>query len=380
MGAFADIDLPVDIPKLASLSAAMVRKALQAFIEGDAELAPSPCCPLDQVDEMNDAAFYALSTLIQGQAGVDAAELECADYARNLERVGDHATNIAEDVIFWVRGKDVRHNVGVIDREQSAGRAPTAGSRRSPCFRVPPVERRNRCVIKPEAELCGRPVQRAQDARVRQQLRRVLRALRSQQQSAGRALPPSCNRSPTENLRWKNPAAPGRHERPDPRAAYASWSPEDWCRPEIRSTRARTAPRGGLRRSTGKQDPQRTRAAFSSPCRLHVSANRRSERPARSSDPMRARSSAASIRSQLAAQALEKGVNRGTNQARLPRSFAALKFGRIGIGDGNRSCDRYIFRAGMRQVRQSTGAAAASGAASPPPQPSREPRPMTEKR
>src|SRR5471030_1613342 len=65
MGAFANIELPVDIPKLASLASAMVRKALQAFIEADAELADSVLLLDDQVDEMNDASFYALSTLIK---------------------------------------------------------------------------------------------------------------------------------------------------------------------------------------------------------------------------------------------------------------------------------------------------------------------------
>src|ERR1700759_5290388 len=110
MGAFANIDLPVDIPKLASLASAMVRKALQAFIEGDAELAQSVLALDDQVDEMNDAAFYALSTLIKEKPDLTPQSLNALIIARNLERVGDHATNIAEDVIFWVRGKDVRHH------------------------------------------------------------------------------------------------------------------------------------------------------------------------------------------------------------------------------------------------------------------------------
>ena len=110
MGAFANIDLPVDIPKLASLSSAMVRKALQAFIEGDAELADAVLLLDDQVDEMNDAAFYALSTLIKENSDLTPQSLNALIIARNLERVGDHATNIAEDVIFWVRGADVRHH------------------------------------------------------------------------------------------------------------------------------------------------------------------------------------------------------------------------------------------------------------------------------
>ena len=109
MGAFANIDLPVDIPKLASLASAMVRKSLQAFIEADAELADSVLLLDDQVDEMNDAAFYALSSLIKEKPELTPQSLNALIIARNLERVGDHATNIAEDVIFWVRGADVRH-------------------------------------------------------------------------------------------------------------------------------------------------------------------------------------------------------------------------------------------------------------------------------
>ncbi|MBS1799137.1 MAG: phosphate signaling complex protein PhoU [Acidobacteria bacterium] len=110
MEAFGSIDLPVDIPKLASLSLAMVRKALQAFIEGNAELAASVFKMDDQVDEMNDAAYNALSALIKEKPEMTPQALNALIIARNLERVGDHATNVAEDVIFWVRGADVRHH------------------------------------------------------------------------------------------------------------------------------------------------------------------------------------------------------------------------------------------------------------------------------
>ena len=111
MGAFANVELPVDIPKLASLAAAMVRKALQAFIEADADLAKAVLLLDDQVDEMNDAAFETLSLLIKEKPELTPPCLNALIIARNLERVGDHATNIAEDVIFWVRGADVRHNM-----------------------------------------------------------------------------------------------------------------------------------------------------------------------------------------------------------------------------------------------------------------------------
>lgn len=114
MGAFANIDLPVDIPKLAELASAMVRKALQAFIEGDAEMADSVFLMDDQVDNMNDAAYYALSSLIKEKSELTPQSLNALIISRNLERVGDHATNIAEDVIFWVRGADVRHHAAPV--------------------------------------------------------------------------------------------------------------------------------------------------------------------------------------------------------------------------------------------------------------------------
>lgn len=114
MSAFANVDLPVDIPRLASLSSAMVRQALQSFIEADAESATAVLKMDDQVDDLNDAAFYSLTSLIKENPAVSPQALGALMIARNLERVGDHATNIAEDVIFWVRGADVRHHVQVV--------------------------------------------------------------------------------------------------------------------------------------------------------------------------------------------------------------------------------------------------------------------------
>src|SRR5665213_285406 len=110
LGTQANVDLPVDIPRLALLAAAMVRKALQAFIEGDAEMAKSVLLLDDQVDDMNRDAFRALGDLIKANPELAPQALNALIISRNLERVGDHATNIAEDVIFWVRGADVRHH------------------------------------------------------------------------------------------------------------------------------------------------------------------------------------------------------------------------------------------------------------------------------
>ena len=109
--AFPVVDLPVDIPRMASLAAAMVRKALQAFIEADAELAESVLLLDDNVDRLNEGAYFALSSQMKSQPELTPQALNALMISRSLERVADHATNIAEDVIFWVRGADVRHHV-----------------------------------------------------------------------------------------------------------------------------------------------------------------------------------------------------------------------------------------------------------------------------
>ena len=105
-------DLPVDIPAMASKVRAMVRDALKAFIEGDPELAGKVLAADDEVDRMNHEAFAVLSATMQAKPDAAVQALDVLSIARNLERVADHATNIAEDVIFWVRGADVRHGAG----------------------------------------------------------------------------------------------------------------------------------------------------------------------------------------------------------------------------------------------------------------------------
>lgn len=107
------VDLPVDIPTLANLSANMVRQALQAFIEADADMAEKVLSLDDQVDVMNHNALDALGEAIAKDPSVTKQALSALIISRNLERVGDHATNIAEDVIFWLRGADVRHHGSV---------------------------------------------------------------------------------------------------------------------------------------------------------------------------------------------------------------------------------------------------------------------------
>jgi phosphate transport system protein len=103
------VELPVDIPRMASLASEMVRKSLQSFIEADAVLARTVLTMDDAVDAMNRAAYKALTGVMEEQSHLAPQALNALMIARALERVADHATDIAEEVIFWVQGTDVRH-------------------------------------------------------------------------------------------------------------------------------------------------------------------------------------------------------------------------------------------------------------------------------
>jgi len=103
-------ELPVDIPRMASLAADMVRKSLQAFIEGDPVMARNVLTLDDAVDAMNKTAYKSLTKVMAEESHIAPQALNALMICRNLERVADHATNIAEDVIFWVEGADVRHH------------------------------------------------------------------------------------------------------------------------------------------------------------------------------------------------------------------------------------------------------------------------------
>jgi phosphate transport system protein len=101
----------MELPPAELPVSAMVRRALESFIEGKAELAQAVLEMDNVVDRMRDEAFITLVQTMNERPAVTRQALDALLVARNLERVADHATNIAEDVIFWVRGADVRHNI-----------------------------------------------------------------------------------------------------------------------------------------------------------------------------------------------------------------------------------------------------------------------------
>ena len=111
------VELPVDIPRMAATVSGMVRRALESFLQGKDDLAEAVLKMDDIVDRMNDEAYVMLVKKMYSNPEITPQALDVLLISRNLERVADHATNIAEDVIFWVRGADVRHHFGA---EESA--------------------------------------------------------------------------------------------------------------------------------------------------------------------------------------------------------------------------------------------------------------------
>ena len=108
-----EVDLPVDFAAMGEFAGRMIRSAVQALLEGDARLAEAVREMDDEIDRMNRRAHHDLLQLIQEKPEYTQQALIGILVSRNLERIADHALNIATDVIFWIRGADVRHQLSV---------------------------------------------------------------------------------------------------------------------------------------------------------------------------------------------------------------------------------------------------------------------------
>jgi phosphate transport system protein len=107
------VDLPVDFAAMGEFAGRMIRSSIQALLDGDARLADSVREMDDEIDRMNRRAHSDLLQLIQDKPQFTQQAMNGILVARNLERIADHASNIATDVIFWIRGADVRHQLSV---------------------------------------------------------------------------------------------------------------------------------------------------------------------------------------------------------------------------------------------------------------------------
>jgi phosphate transport system protein len=107
------VKLPVDYAAMGDFAGHMIRTAILALLEGDARTADAVREMDDEIDRMNKNAHKDLLKMIQEQPRFTQQAMNGLMVSRSLERIADHAANIATDVIFWVRGADVRHQLSV---------------------------------------------------------------------------------------------------------------------------------------------------------------------------------------------------------------------------------------------------------------------------
>jgi phosphate transport system protein len=102
----------VELPIMADLAQKMVRDSLSAMIQRDVSLAAVVLEEEKKVDAFRNRIFSTLLDWMKQDSSAIDRSLSLILIARNLERIGDHATNIAEEVIYWIQGRDVRHTKG----------------------------------------------------------------------------------------------------------------------------------------------------------------------------------------------------------------------------------------------------------------------------
>jgi phosphate transport system protein len=102
----------IDIPRMADWALQMVREALDAFVRSDADLARKVCADDDFIDDLTEQLFRELlSFMLENPATITRA-IRITFIAKYLERIADHATNVAELVVYMVEGKIIRHTLG----------------------------------------------------------------------------------------------------------------------------------------------------------------------------------------------------------------------------------------------------------------------------
>ena len=107
---FPELKPLIDIPKMAEITKAMVRDSLDAYVDSNAPKAREVVVRDDTVDALKDQVFREVLTYMISDPRTIQVGLQLILVARHLERIADHATNIAEDVVYMVEAKDIRHH------------------------------------------------------------------------------------------------------------------------------------------------------------------------------------------------------------------------------------------------------------------------------
>ncbi|MCH5375654.1 MAG: phosphate signaling complex protein PhoU [Planctomycetes bacterium] len=105
-----DFPLPAKLERMVALASGMVRDALNAFVDFDATAARAVCRRDESVDQINREIIGELVRLMEQRPVMVAPAMHCFSATRQVERIADHATNIAEDVVYLVEGEIVRHH------------------------------------------------------------------------------------------------------------------------------------------------------------------------------------------------------------------------------------------------------------------------------
>jgi phosphate transport system protein len=108
----------IDIPKIAEIAQSMVKDVLDAFVNSDSKLARSVCERDDLVDGLNDQVFRELLTFMMSDLQTITRAVHLMIVCRCLERIADHATNIAEDVIFLVDARVIKHHADAKEKDE----------------------------------------------------------------------------------------------------------------------------------------------------------------------------------------------------------------------------------------------------------------------
>ena len=103
------VDIPFDLDKMAEKTQLMLRNSLEALVDMNCDLARKVCADDDEVDNMNRRMFEIVQDRIRAHPEHIEPLIHLLSASRHLERIADHATNIAEDVVYMVEGKIVRH-------------------------------------------------------------------------------------------------------------------------------------------------------------------------------------------------------------------------------------------------------------------------------
>ncbi len=109
------MDVPSRLQRMTDLTTSMVRQSLDAFVNLDAKLARMVCRLDDEVDRYNEEIIAELIATMQASPDRVAPGLSFFSATRHLERIADHATNIAEDVVYLVEGEIIRHRPAAVD-------------------------------------------------------------------------------------------------------------------------------------------------------------------------------------------------------------------------------------------------------------------------